>query len=768
MPPDSDLNDETLVGDRSSPELDEQTRPAKPGIVGTMVGGRYLIEKELGRGGIGAVYLARDKPELMSRRVVVKVLLEDSLKNELVVQKFHQEIESLTRLDDPGVVGVFDAGKLEDGSPFLVMQYVDGASLRTEIKQGGMDLMRAADIMRQIGRTLQVAHAEGIIHRDLKPENIMLRPTTSGDVQVKVIDFGIAKVKNSVVAPNTVTGDGIAGTIGYMSSEQLQAQSITPATDVYALGAIAYEMLTGNKPFNPETGFQLLEMQRAGVRVRPKDLRPAIPEQAQEVILKALSFAPVDRYQDAAEFGDALSNALTVEFDPLEVPTAVFDVSSGRRRENSRSISTPGMTQPAQTVASSGQRRTMELAHVLFLDIVGYTRLPIDIQTKTLEQLHEILRNTEDFARSQANNQLLRLPSGDGMALVFFGDAEAPARCALETSKALKAHPEIKLRMGVHSGPVDPIIDVNEIPIVTGAGINTAQRVMDCGDTGHILLSKRIADDLGQYSRWREHLHDLGEVTVKHGERVHIVNLYTNEAGNPELPMKFRKVKKFGRSISLVAAILLLVVIGGTLALWRPWSRTVTDSKPSEPNAAVAIPEVRSFTYFLTPSDKGKRVEEKHFAGNEIFLNGDKFRFVLKPEQAGTLYLLNQGPGNSGTDLWSILFPDPKIKNGSPEVAASETIEVRIEFYGKPGNENLLIIWSAQPRPELEKIFKDAAKTQYEIIDPDQIETVKKFLATYASPEPMADVDAVKKQTTIRGTSDIFIRKQVLEHVTKY
>jgi serine/threonine protein kinase len=321
MPEERDPESATLASTRSMATGGPKSVTLEPDLVGAMVGGRYLIEQKLGRGGIGAVYLARDKPELMSRRVVVKVLLADSLKDEWIVRKFRQEVESLTRLDDPGVVGIFDAGALPDGAPYLVMQFVDGVSLRAEVRPGGMDFKRAADIIHQVGRTIAVAHVEGVIHRDLKPENIMLRVSAAGEIQVKVIDFGIAKVKNSVVAPSTITGAGVAGTIGYMSPEQLDARKVTPASDVYALGVIAYEMLTGIRPFNPETAFQLLEMQRNGPRVGPKDLRPALSEAAQEIIFKALAFEPGERYQHVREFSESLARALTGEPAMLEVST---------------------------------------------------------------------------------------------------------------------------------------------------------------------------------------------------------------------------------------------------------------------------------------------------------------------------------------------------------------------------------------------------------------------------------------------------------------
>src|SRR5882762_9491784 len=172
-------------------------------LVGNELNGRYLIERELKRGGFGIVYLARDL-QLHSRPVVIKVLLEEAYKSEYVVQKFRQEIEALSRMDHPGVVGIIDSGELSDGKPFIVMQYVDGVTLRSVLTPEGMDLERSADLIKQMGRALTAAHDKGIFHRDLKPDNVMLQDLGQGEEQVKIIDFGIAKIKNSVIAPSTV------------------------------------------------------------------------------------------------------------------------------------------------------------------------------------------------------------------------------------------------------------------------------------------------------------------------------------------------------------------------------------------------------------------------------------------------------------------------------------------------------------------------------------------------------------------------------------
>jgi len=215
----------------------------------------------------------------------------------------------------------------------------------------------------------------------------------------------------------------------------------------------------------------------------------------------------------------------------------------------------------------------LEIGHVLFIDIVGYSKLMIDEQSSQLQTLKEIVRGTEQFRSAQAEGKLLRLPTGDGGALVFRNNPEAPVLCAMEISKELKSHPELKVRMGIHSGPVNEITDLNEQANIAGAGINVAERVMDCGDAGHILLSQHVADDLEQYPRWRLYLHDLGTFEVKHGVRVNVANLYSEEIGNPQLPSKLQAVKKHRARVRWagIAALLLVLaaIIGGALFFLR-------------------------------------------------------------------------------------------------------------------------------------------------------------------------------------------------------
>jgi TolB-like protein/Tfp pilus assembly protein PilF len=209
----------------------------------------------------------------------------------------------------------------------------------------------------------------------------------------------------------------------------------------------------------------------------------------------------------------------------------------------------------------------LEVGHILFLDIVGYSKLLSNEQKELVQELNQIVRETEQFRAAEAEGKLTRLPTGDGMVLVFTNNPEAPVECALEISKALQSHPKLKVRMGIHSGPVNPVADVNDQSNLLGAGINVVQRVMSCGDAGHILLSKHFAEDLEHYAHWRAHLHDVGKATDKHGLRVPLVNLYTDQLGNSALPAKLRQARAAFRLKSAVVAALLLITALG-VAFW--------------------------------------------------------------------------------------------------------------------------------------------------------------------------------------------------------
>jgi serine/threonine protein kinase len=282
---------------------------------GALLKDRYRIERELGRGGIGVVYLARDE-RLHSMPVVIKFLLDDSSQSAWLAKKFMQEAEALTRIHHPGVVRVIDRDRAEDGKPFFVMEFINGKPLRAVMNSEGMDFEYVAALVRQIGHALNAAHREGVFHRDLKPDNLMLETLSSGDEQVKLIDFGIAKVRDSQAGATTEAGL-VAGSLNYIAPEQLTGEAVSPASDIYALAIIVYEMVTGRRPFNPDSPstavavHQLMMMQQGEQIIAPKRLRPSLPESAQTIILNALACEASRRPQDARLFGDQLASALT-------------------------------------------------------------------------------------------------------------------------------------------------------------------------------------------------------------------------------------------------------------------------------------------------------------------------------------------------------------------------------------------------------------------------------------------------------------------------
>ncbi|MFN0110954.1 MAG: serine/threonine protein kinase [Blastocatellia bacterium] len=307
--------------------------------LGLVLNDRYLIERVLGKGGLGLVFLARDK-QLVNRAVVIKVLIAergDQRYDSWFQKKFKQEMEALARINHPGVVGVLDTGAMPDGKPFLVMQFVEGKTLRSAMIPQGMDFDRVAAIVRQMGQALAAAHEKGVYHRDLKPENIMLEEIGSGRQQVKLIDFGVARIKDSEVATNAEI-TWIAGTPPYMAPEQLRGKPIAES-DIYGLGAVAYEMLAGQTPFRAGSAVDLYELQREGAITKPTELRGNLPEAAETALLKALSFNAKDRYQTVQDFAEDLAAALTGE---ARVSGAPVDPMATTLRYDNTTVSAQG------------------------------------------------------------------------------------------------------------------------------------------------------------------------------------------------------------------------------------------------------------------------------------------------------------------------------------------------------------------------------------------------------------------------------------------
>jgi hypothetical protein len=379
---------------------------------------------------------------------------------------------------------------------------------------------------------------------------------------------------------------------------------------------------------------------------------------------------------------------------------------------------------------------------------------------------------TEDFNRAQATNQLIRLPTGDGIALVFFGDPEAPIRCAVDIAYGLKESPEVKLRMGVHSGLVYRMADINTNMNVAGGGINIAQRVMDCGDAGHILVSKRVADDLIQLARWAPCLHELGEAEVKHGVRVPLFNLYTDEIGNPDIPAKLRPLpgtRIASRGMLKVAALVLglvSLVLGAYFFVTReprPGPGPVTDP---------AVASGRSLTYSVTVQQMANRQTPigapYEAAGNELFGDGWRFRFNIEPAQSGSLYLLNEDSDSRNGIKYNVLFPTLENNAGVAQLAAKQRVEAGwYYFVDQPGVEKLWLVWAEQPIPDLETTLQEAIKRDGVISEASEVAKVQTYLKQYESQKPKVVSDQSQKRTVISGSGDKLVALVELSHLKR-
>jgi len=383
--------------DPADPEPSEGSATTTPATVN----GRYLIERELGRGGIGVVYLARDL-RLHEMPVVIKFLLEDSTQNAWLSRKFLQEAEALTRIHHPGVVRVIDRDRTPDGQPFFVMEFVKGVALRSAIRPTGLDLEFAAAIVREVGQALNAAHLEGVLHRDLKPENIMLETLSNGAQHAKLIDFGIAKVRDSRDSAPTELGM-LAGSLYYMAPEQLLGEPASVASDVYAFATVAYELLTGRRPFNPDAPNQiaaipqLMSLQRSGQIVPPQQLRPGVSAAAEALVMRGLAFDPAARVADARQFGDELAQALRGAGEP--VPSVVTLRPS---------VPLPGgTTQPSLPVSQPPARRRAPLVAVGAALALGAALSLVYLQSRSSPAVPPALHEMPAAKQSQAEVRTL-------------------------------------------------------------------------------------------------------------------------------------------------------------------------------------------------------------------------------------------------------------------------------------------------------------------------------------------------------------------------
>lgn len=511
---------------------------------------------------MGEVYRAFD--ERLDREVALKLLPAGTLADESARKRFRKEAVLLAKLNHPNIETVHDFDT-ENGIDFLVMELIPGKPLTELLSIGPLAERDVLRLAMQLTIGLSAAHARGIIHRDLKPGNLMVGP----DGHLKILDFGLAQLLHPIEGTESTASitesPSLAGTLPYMAPERLQNEPADERSDIYSAGALLYEMMTEHRPFPETYGPSLIDAILHHAVVPPRQVNPRISQKLEEIVVKALDRDPERRYQSAVE--------LRVDLERLLAPSEAVKLAAPVDRSEA----------PA-----------LEVAHVLFMDIVGYSKLSMDVQQRALRQLQKVVRGTADFSRAQGNDELIRLPTGDGMALVFFGDPEAPVRCALEVSRALRDQPDVRLRMGIHTGPVYRLADINANRNVAGGGINLAQRVMDCGDAGHILVSKSVADILSQFSNWRGSLHDLGDAEVKHGVRVHIYNVFTADAGNPAAPSKLYlsaalKRTKAARWAPLIATTILaasVVLVHSYIALRK--HRVAEQAVPTVPGVTPA------------------------------------------------------------------------------------------------------------------------------------------------------------------------------------
>ena len=507
----------------------------------------YRILEKLGVGGMGVVYEAEDLK--LHRHVALKFLPEGVATDSAAMRRFEREARAASTLNHPNICTIHEVEE-HNGQPVIVMELLEGESLKDKIHQGPLPTAELLEFGIQSSDALEAAHTKGIIHRDIKPGNIFI----VGGKRVKVLDFGLAKVMPSFPEhesdEESITMQGVVpGTAAYMSPEQIRGEEIDARSDLFSLGVVLYEMATSTRPFLGKNRVLVMNAILNAQPVAPSLVNRALPAAFDAIISKALEKDRKLRYQQACD--------LCSDLKRLQRETEL------------------GNADPRHDL-------TLEVAHVLFLDIVAYSRLPMEHQAEVLRSLQKLVRETAEFQRAQQAGRLISLPTGDGMALVFFHEPEAAARCAMELSRSLMAHDGIAVRMGIHSGPVYRVADINANRNVAGGGINIAQRVMDCGDGGHILVSKSVADVLSNLAAWNGALHDLGETEVKHGVRVHVYNLYTSEVGNSSLPVKFQKAQLVlararRRRISwALAAVLVVFAVGG---YWRWAARPALTEK---------------------------------------------------------------------------------------------------------------------------------------------------------------------------------------------
>jgi class 3 adenylate cyclase len=419
------------------------------------------------------------------------------------------------------------------------------------------------------------------------------------------------------------------------------------------------------------------------------------------------------------------------------------------------------------------QSPTYEMASVLFMDIVSYSLGSIDEQTELLTMLQEIVRETGEYKAAFAKGELLSLPTGDGMALVFLRDPVSPAKCALEIAASLKDHAQIRLRMGLHIGPVRRHADIRENMNVVGGGINMAQRVMDCGDTGHILVSQQVAEVLQQLRGWGDSLQDLGVQEVKHGVKIHLYNLCKDGLGNRTLPKKLQATAAAASEPKAPVArpkwaigVTLIVLIAAGAFAFREWKKPA----PVPPPPVQAEHELR---YYITVQKyrNGKPYEQPfRLSGERVFEKDYRIRLHISSPLSGYLYVLNEGPQSTDEkpDL-NTLFPTPARMEGSARLDPAQEVEIPaggyLVFDKQKGEEKIWMVWSRDQLPQFDALQQWVnTKDLGAIADPTQAQTVLALLRKYAASGVETAENATDKMTIVKGRGNVLARQVQLEH----
>src|SRR5256885_523013 len=382
----------------------------------------------------------------------------------------------------------------------------------------------------------------------------------------------------------------------------------------------------------------------------------------------------------------------------------------------------------------------LEIAHVLFIDVVGYSKFSINEQGVVVDELTKVVRSSDQYQKAEAAGRLIKIPTGDGMGLVFHTSPEAPAQCAVEIGRALREHPRLQLRMGVHSGPVSGVIDVNERANVAGAGLNIAQRVMDCGDAGHILLSKHVAEDLEEYEQWRPLLHDLGTCEVKHGVRLSVVNLYDDRFGNATLPRKFETLRKRRTRLRWAAMTIALLALAAIVAGIVMFSRNRVRSMLAAPEKSIAVLPFENLS------------EEK---ANAYFADGIQNEILTRLASVRDLKVISR------TSTAKYQSKPDNLKTVAQELGVSPILEGAVQRAANQVRVNVQLIEAATDAHLWAKSYdrdcKDVLGVQSAIA-----EEIAEALKANLSPSESHVLAAIRTQNT--EAYDLFLRAQYEFH----